>query len=103
MSGDEKLRRLREWIRSNVSYPLPNSPAGQLSIESVLFKIDRLLAEPEPVKPADTERCKTHPNAGWWTCSRGTDGCTLAHSYEPLPELVARLCGYVGPDGRGRP
>lgn len=56
--ANDKLKRLREWIRSYVSYPLPNSPAGQLSIENILLKIDRLLAEENdrpPAGPSDAE------------------------------------------------
>lgn len=77
----------------------------------VIAQIDRLLAEPEP-------RCTEE-----WVCGITRCRCTLPQGHggshfdneaiarwerqrksrEPLPELVARLHGFVGPDGRGRP
>lgn len=98
MSDNAKLRTLRAWLVEMNSISVIYAWA-QCRMQTIA-KIDEMLAEPEPPK---TEQCKVHPFAGWWTCSRDTAGCTLAHSYEPLPELVARLHGFVGPDGRGRP
>ena len=103
--SDDKLRELRAFVHAYRTEPLQPA-AGWSALGYVIEEIDRLLADPASPPPEcrqpEAERCKVHPFASW-TCSRGTEGCTLAHSYEPLPELVARLCGYVGPDGKGRP
>lgn len=59
--GDGKLRRLREWIRSKFSSPMPGSLVELLSMGSVLDKIDRLLAEPATEKPVAPQ--KKEPNS----------------------------------------
>lgn len=75
--------------------------------EYVVERIDALLSEPETCGfPVLEQSGEVH------RCDRRAGHCG-AHSVtwwpqgeprrEPLPELVARLHGFVGPDGRGRP
>lgn len=112
-----KLRRLRGLVKLFAKCgEVSEADAGKFC-----GYIDTMLAE----------QCTVHPHGMWWTCERGTKGCTIAHSVEDgfaaiesghavdvgqwitemgresrresLAEEVARLHGFVGPDGRGRP
>lgn len=92
MSGDEKLRRLRltvaEW--ADITHDRHRADA----FRDVLHVADRLLSSEPEYRGVPVDKVTS---ADWWIRPDGP------LPRESLAEEVARLHGYVGPDGRGRP
>lgn len=114
MSDNAKLRELRRYVadheayfqakRLSANYGDGHANASWAAHRIVRERIDEMLAEPPPHRVEDVLagfkaiEDGRYTDVGEWV-SKLEDECRRV----TLAEEVARLFGYVGPDGKGRP